>query len=168
MFSGPGAGKSTLAADIFAELKWNGVNAELVTEYAKDKVWEESFKIFKNQLYIFGKQYHRENRLTDVDVIVTDSPLLLFIAYNVDLGPTFNQLVYEVFNKFDNLNYFVERVKPYNPKGRFQTEEEAKIKDQEIFDLLNKYNVPFTNIRGEKETTEIVAKTIINKLNMKG
>lgn len=163
--NGPGAGKSTLAADIFAELKWEGINAELVTEYAKDKVWEESFKVFKSQIYIFGKQYHREKRLTDVDVIVTDSPLMLSILYNSDLGPTFDQLVYEVFNQFNNLNYFVERTKPYNPKGRFQTEKEAKIKDQEIFDILNKYNIPFTNIRGEKSTTEIVAKLVLDKLN---
>lgn len=36
----PGAGKSTGAAYIFAMLKMQGINAELVTEYAKDKVWE--------------------------------------------------------------------------------------------------------------------------------
>lgn len=164
LFAGPGAGKSTLAADVFAELKWNGVNAELVTEYAKDKVWEESFKIFDSQIYIFGKQYHREKRLTDVDVIITDSPLLLSVVYNKDLGPTFNQLVYEVFSSFNNVNYFVERIKPYNPKGRLQDEQGAKELDQVVFNVLNQYNVDYKTIRGEKPTTEILARVIMEKL----
>lgn len=38
MFGAPGAGKSTGAAYIFSKLKMAGVNAELVTEFAKDKV----------------------------------------------------------------------------------------------------------------------------------
>lgn len=40
LFGAPGAGKSTGAAIVFAELKKRGVNAELVTEFAKDKTWE--------------------------------------------------------------------------------------------------------------------------------
>jgi len=42
LFGAPGAGKSTGAAYIFSQLKMAGINAELVTEFAKDKVWEES------------------------------------------------------------------------------------------------------------------------------
>ena len=34
----PGAGKSTGAAYVFSQLKMRGINCELVTEYAKDKV----------------------------------------------------------------------------------------------------------------------------------
>ncbi len=56
LFGGPGAGKSTMAAGLFSELKWRGINCELATEYAKEKVWEESYAIFENQIYIFGKQ----------------------------------------------------------------------------------------------------------------
>ena len=40
LFGAPGAGKSTGAAYVFSQLKAAGVNAELVTEFAKDKVWE--------------------------------------------------------------------------------------------------------------------------------
>ena len=59
-----------------------GVNAELVTEFAKDKVWEESKAVFQNQQYIFGKQYFRLTRLEGkVDVVVTDSPILLSAYY---------------------------------------------------------------------------------------
>ena len=40
LFGVPGAGKSTGAAYIFSKLKLVGINAELITEFAKDKVWE--------------------------------------------------------------------------------------------------------------------------------
>ena len=36
LFGAPGAGKSTGAAYIFSLLKMYGINAELITEYAKD------------------------------------------------------------------------------------------------------------------------------------
>ena len=38
LYGGPGSGKSTGAAYIFSMLKMVGVDAEYVTEFAKDKV----------------------------------------------------------------------------------------------------------------------------------
>lgn len=38
LFGAPGTGKSTGAAYIFSQLKMKGINAELVTEFAKDKL----------------------------------------------------------------------------------------------------------------------------------
>lgn len=57
LFGAPGSGKSTGAAYIFSQLKIAGVNAELVTEFVKDKVWENNEEVFKNQAYIFGKSF---------------------------------------------------------------------------------------------------------------
>ena len=54
LFGVPGAGKSTGAAYIFSCIKMAGINAELITEYAKDKVWERNDEAFRNQAYIFG------------------------------------------------------------------------------------------------------------------
>ena len=69
----PGAGKSTGAAYIFSQLKMKGVNAELITEFAKDKTWENNTTALSNQLYVLGKQYYRIDRCKDqVEVIVTD------------------------------------------------------------------------------------------------
>lgn len=83
LFGEPGAGKSTGAAYVFAVLKMNGIDAELATEFAKDKLWEESKAVFENQSYIFGKQSFRLSRCKGkVEVIVTDSPLPLSIIYD--------------------------------------------------------------------------------------
>ena len=60
----PGSGKSTLAAYVFAKLKMMGINCELVTEFAKDKVWEKNNEALSNQIYIFAKQYYRMSRCT--------------------------------------------------------------------------------------------------------
>ena len=127
LFGVPGAGKSTGAAYIFSQLKMHGINAELVTEFAKDKVWENNTEVFKNQAYLFGTQSYRISRCKDkVDVIVTDSPLPLSIFYNNDpsLTENFNKSVMDVFNHYSNINYLLLRTKPYNPIGRHQSEEE--------------------------------------------
>ncbi len=49
--------------NIFSMLKMQGINAELVQEFVKDKVYEESVEVFKNPSIYFGKQYFRISRL---------------------------------------------------------------------------------------------------------
>lgn len=118
LFGAPGAGKSTGAAYVFSQLKAAGVNAELVTEFAKDKVWEGTKAVFENQAYIFGKQYFRISRLEGkVDVVITDSPILLSAFYNDNdhvLGEEFDKLVSKVFDYYNRIDVFVHRVKPFN------------------------------------------------------
>lgn len=146
LLAGPGAGKSTTSAKIFAELKENNINCELVTEYAKDKTWEKSFKTLKNQIYVFGKQHHRlYNLIGEVDVIITDSPLLLSIIYSErGIGSNFHNLVIEEFNKFDNYNILLNRTKKYSEKGRSQTLEQAINIDKKIKKLLCHCDIEYT------------------------
>lgn len=67
LFDVPGSGKSTGAAYLFYKLKSAGVNAELVTEFAKDKVWEDSEIVFENQAYLFGRQPFMIARCSDTE-----------------------------------------------------------------------------------------------------
>lgn len=152
LFGVPGAGKSTGAAYIFSQLKMRGIEAELITEFAKDKVWENSEKAFQNQAYIFGQQSFRISRMeNEVDIVITDSPLLLSAFYNTNpvLGESFNDVVANVFHSYNNINYLLTRVKPYHAKGRLQTEEESDALAEPMKQLLNKYNVLYTQIPGD-------------------
>lgn len=111
-FAGPGSGKSTVCAGLFSKLKLSGINCEMALEYAKDKVWEKSFRTLDNQIYVFGKQLHRIWRLKDqVDLVITDSPLLFSLIYDKTQNLKFKDLVVDQFNQFDNINYFINRKK---------------------------------------------------------
>jgi len=136
-FGGPGCGKSTLAALTFSHLKLKGVNVELVTEFAKDLVWED--RDLTNQIFIFANQLHRLDRLRGkVDYAVIDSPLPLSIIYNKRGGSgLFERLINEVFHEFDNINFFVVRTKPFMSAGRAHNYEESLAIDREIKERLD-------------------------------
>ena len=167
LFGAPGAGKSTGAAYIFSKIKMAGVNAELVTEFAKDKVWEESKEVFNNQIYIFGKQSFKISRVMNkVDVIITDSPIILSSFYNSDetIQEELDALVMKTFNSYNNMNYFIERVKPYQEKGRFQTEKESDQIADEVSTLLDEKEVDYEVIAGDTEGYDYIVKQILHKL----
>lgn len=165
-FAGPGSGKSTTAAHLFALLKWRGVNCELSREWIKEKVWQHpEHPSLDDQLYIFAKQRTSLRALDgQVDYAITDSPLLLSLIYTQDYPEIFANLVIKYFREFNNINYFVERVKPYNPKGRMQTFEESKEIDSKIIQLLNHYSIPFTPIQGTEEAAIIIRNQLLGTL----
>lgn len=157
LFGGPGTGKSTTAAYIFHELKCAGRNVELITEYAKDVVWEKRQNLFTDQVYICAKQNRRMERLigSGIDVVVTDSPLILGALYTPDeYYKNFKPLLIEMFKSYENsLNVWLHRGFDYNPVGRNQTADEAEAIDLRIIDLLEQSNVPVhysTNPRNER------------------
>jgi len=167
LFGAPGSGKSTGAAYIFSKLKMYGINAELVTEFAKDKVWEESKEVFNNQAYIFGKQYFRISRLNDkVEVVITDSPLLLSSFYNKSevLGDNFNNMVKDVFNAFNSMNVLIKRTKPYNPAGRFQSEDESDELSEKMKSFLKSYDVEYKTYNGDLQGYDKLVNEILKTL----
>lgn len=165
LVGGPGSGKSTTAAGVFYELKQMGVNCELITEYAKDKTWEGSQSTLSDQLYVFGKQHHRMfPKIGQVDVIITDSPLILSLIYGNHMKDSFKTLVKETFDDFWNMNYYIVRKKPYNPSGRNQTEEEAKAIDVITRNVLKENNIPFTEINGDRDAAKIIANEVLTAL----
>lgn len=168
LFGSPGAGKSTGAAWLFAQLKMRNINAELVTEFAKDKTWENNAVALSCQEYVFGKQSYKLARCRDyVDVIVTDSPLPLGIIYNSTphLGEEFNRTIINVFNTYDNMNYFIERDKPYNPIGRNQTELESDRLTDDIKQMLNKYGIQYDTILGTEGAYKTILADVLNYLS---
>lgn len=156
LFGAPGAGKSTGAAIVFSKLKMMGINAELVTEFAKDKTWEHNATALGCQEYVFGKQSYRLTRCKeDVDVIVTDSPLPLSILYTTNEAlledNAFEKVVMNVFNSYHNCNYYLNRTKEYNPKGRNQTEAESDAIAVRTKNLLKEKDIRYVKTTGDME-----------------
>jgi hypothetical protein len=158
--AGPGAGKSTVSAGLFYKLKLANYNVEYVQEFAKDLTWEDRQNTLGCQPYVFGKQLWRIERLIGkVDIIVTDSPLILSAVYDKVFkdghSQGFCQSVIENFNRFNNINYLLRRTKAYNKVGRNQTEEESVNIDTAIESFLNKHNIPFKETIGLEETVDL-------------
>lgn len=169
LFGEPSAGKSTAAMDITAKLKRAGINAEYVSEFAKDKVYEHNEEVFDHQEYIFGKQSFKMGRVRDkVQVIVTDSPLLLNILYNNDdsgfLGEDFNKTVLKMFNSYDNRNFVLMRYHKYENEGRRQNEKEASDVRLALINLLNDLNVPYEWCTSNSEDCDKIVSNIIKEI----
>ena len=167
MSAGSGAGKSTNSARLFAMLKDKGIEVELVTEFAKDLVWEGRNKAFECQAYIFGKQLYKIQRVADsVDVIITDSPIFLSAIYDKEQDKNFKNYIITQFNKFNNLNIYLNRVKPFNPNGRNESsEEEARINDKKVFDFFSDNDIEYYNFNGNEEGCKEIFKLVIDRLN---
>ena len=147
---------------MFGLLKLHGVNAELITEFAKDLAWEERHKTFENQYYIWAKQYHKLWRASDqVDVIVTDSPLLLSLVYGTDRPKYFRELVLNTHHNFNNRNYYITREKPYEEAGRYQTPEEAMELDEAVLNMLMENSIGFFTAAGDHTGPNYIAATIL-------
>ncbi len=157
LYGGPGSGKSTTAAGVFYKLKLWGFNVELVTEYAKDLVYEGRLAAMcEEQDYILAEQHKRIYRLIDyVDVVVTDSPLMLSTIYipphwygtKPDYVDAFKNLVNTTNDQYNNLNFFLDRPDKYDSDGRAQTHEEAIQKDNEIHEMLQHYEIAYHTLK---------------------
>lgn len=169
LFGSPGAGKSTGAAYVFSKLKMEGVNVELVTEFAKDVVWDEAGCPLQNQAYVFGNQSYRINRLKGkVDVVVTDSPVLLSCLYGQNESEAFKQAVFEKFNEHTNINFLIKRAKAFNPIGRVHTEAESDKIANDLFALMNTYHIPFLALTGTQKNYDAIVEEVLDALHKGG
>lgn len=172
LFGGPGCGKSTTAAFVYGHLKLRGRNVELVTEYAKDLLWDNRLEdMLDQQEYIFAKQNHRLHRLRDnVDYVVTDSPLLLSIVYpNALTWPVYHEFcdfVRATYRTYENQSFFLNRNKgvKFQQEGRAHNLDESVVIDNQIrFELSNdtRYG-DYTDIEVGPKTAEEIVEIVLN------
>lgn len=165
LFGGPGCGKSTTAAWIFAQLKMNSIDCEYVTEFAKDKIWESNEEVFKCQFYITGKQIFKITRcIGKVDVIITDSPMAIGIQYTDN--EYLKQAILHEFNKYNsqNFNILLKRNVKYDSNGRNQSEEEAKKIDDTTKEWLDANLIDYIEIESNEDGYKNIIDIILTRL----
>lgn len=144
-----------------------GISTEYVTEFAKDKVWEQNEEVFKHQTYILGKQHFKLARVVGkVDVIITDSPILISSIYNKSdiLGEEFNKVVLNVFNNYNNFNILLHRNHLYEDNGRNETEDEAKKVREKLIDKLVEYDIRYYDCTSSQDMYDTVVEIIEGKV----
>lgn len=145
-FAGPGSGKSTTSAYVFARFKNDGIKAELAREVAKDFIWEgREAQLSRNQALVAALQYAKLKDLqyNGCEVAITDSPLSMQLVYST--GTRYHNELAALIHKFDeefhNIKVFLKRTKPYVQFGRYQDEAGAKALDQVVFDASYPYHL---------------------------
>lgn len=166
---GPGSGKSTTAAFIFAELKKRGHSVELVDEYIKFWTYIPRSPKGFDSLYIQAKQVHKEDTIlrAGTDFIVSDSPVLLqyFYALHHDTPakhPMWS-VTLEIEKMYPSLNILLTREdSDYNELGRYETLKQAKVIDTKLENLLNNSKTKYEsfNCHDNEKILEYVLKNI--------
>ena len=167
-YGGPGTGKSTMTAHVFALLKWAGYNCEMAREYAKDKVWEKSINVLDDQIHVFGEQYHRLHILqNEVDIILTDSPLIMGLIYAINTDVPYTSLKHlnlDAYDSMNNLDIVLKRTKDFEPKGRLQNLNESLKIDNDIIDLLEDNLIQYHNFDATQESVNDIVDLIIKEM----
>jgi nicotinamide riboside kinase len=163
-YGGPGVGKSTLAARVYAELSRAGVvTTELVREFCKPWAYEGQKMDHFDQVYTFANQLWAEHRLfkAGVEVIVTDSPVLLQCVYthklHSEIGHALQAVAFHYEQAYPSLNFLVQRKTPYRRAGCFQDEPELQELDDRIKAWVDNWNLNYLLVNPDE--WEVIVQT---------
>lgn len=149
LFAGPSAGKSTTAHYLVSRFKADGINAELAAEYVKSWAYINRKPKGLDQIYISAKQFHYEERnlAAGVDILISDSPVLLGVVYSefyqcpqkvLETVDKMSDALDEKYGKGHNIFLNRHKDKVYKKEGRYQNIEESLEIDKLIFDRVTK------------------------------
>lgn len=171
LFGAPCSGKSTVASYIFSKLKMKGYNCELVTEVAKDLVYENNRSKLENQLLVAGRQLERLRRLENkVDIVVTDAPIMLQPVYykiRRNFRPrNFSDMIYDYHRRYKNLNVLLPVPNYYDPVGRDNDIRYLEEIHNMILEIFMKYSMPYISIDRTSEGFDYVVDKIIKEIEL--
>ena len=166
LIGGPCSGKSTVAAELFARLKKMGIKTELVSEYIKDRIYEENKTMPNNQIAIFGMEhYNISNKLGKVEVIVHDGSFINNILYKKEDNQEFDNLIVSEYHKFNNLDFFIKRGNiEFEDYGRIHNYEQSLELDEKIKQLYNNCKADFIEVESRDAVDKIIP-IVLKKLN---
>lgn len=161
LFASPGTGKSTTGQILSGLLSIADYKVEYIPEFAKFATFSKNTAALSDQIYMFAKQENRLNVLKDanLDYVIMDGPLpiaLLFAPEDYYKG--YEPLVLEVFNSFDNLNFFLKRNAGmgYKQEGRNENEKEAFALEQKLLGILDRHAVAYEEFEVNKTLPHVL------------
>jgi len=160
-YGGPNSGKSTKAAGMFYQMQLAGYSVELVNEFAKECVWEDNVPMLKDQLYMLAHQHRKILRLEGkVEYVITDSPVLLSGIYRelydgALYSDLIDKLALECYNKYENINFMLDRPQVFTQTGRAQDFEGCVNIDNAILEMFKNENLPFFWLKGLEDGTAV-------------
>ncbi len=176
LFGGPGIGKSSISAGLTYNLKKRHITCDNPYEFPKLLAWDENHSAIADQLFVLANQ-HRGivKSYGKVEFIILDSPILLSLTYKTYYdknggeeypsnlyGETFDKLLIEMNNKYDNINILLERTKGiHNDIERYQNLEESIELDREIENTLKQYDLPYHKIKVDDETVNNIVDLLL-------
>lgn len=146
LFAPPGTGKSTTGQILSGLLSLDNFKVEYVPEFAKFATWSNNTSALRDQIYMFAKQENRLEVLSraNLDYVVMDGPLPLALLFQPDsYYANYEPLVMEVFNSFDNVNFYLRKNEniPYKTSGRNETEQESMMLDKALRAIISRYQL---------------------------
>lgn len=165
----PGEGKTTMAAGVYHRLKTAHWNVELVTEYTKELILTGDHWSLSDELLVFTQKYKRIKKMSNVDIVITDSPLLNSVLYGREqFGTVGGEFFAATAMKFDSIYFNVERQAAYVPVGRIADEKMADQAGVKLLDILKLLDIPYTSVHGHDEAIATVVMQIENETYKRG
>lgn len=166
LYAGSCAGKSTVSAYIFSQLKKEHLNCEFVGEFAKDLSYSKRYLELENQFFVSASQYNKMFILNNVDILICDSPILIALIYTKeDEYNDLQKILLSKYNKYENINIFINRGSNFSQVGRHTNLEESIAADNKIKQILENNNIDYHNYYHENDNIMEFIKTKLELYN---
>ena len=155
LFAPPGTGKTTTGQMLSGLLSLSDHKVEYVPEFAKFATLARNQSALSDQIYMFAKQENRLKVLAEsgLDFVIMDGPLPIALLF----APPryyrhYEPLVIEVFNSYENINFYLNKAPGHRYKnhGRNENEAQANALGKILRELLSKHQVGYTEVQVRK------------------
>lgn len=149
LLAAPGTGKSATGQVLSGMLSIADYNVEYIPEFAKFATFSQNRAALSDQIYMFAKQENRLHvlRAASLDYVIMDGPLPVALLFQPeDYYRLYEPLVMEVFNSYENINFFLTRAPnaAYKTVGRSESEAQSKALDLKLKGILERHAVGYT------------------------
>lgn len=167
-FGGPGVGKSVAMAKTFTDLKVRGYNVEMLSEVAKQFIYEDRMNAIKDDYYLVARVNYLLSCISNqVDIVVMDGSILntnIYSKWNGKYSENFGKVVTSLFYGYDNISIYLKRATEFKSgEGRIHSEEESKTLDKLIEEELKLREVDYKVFSPMKYSD--ILKHILSELN---